>query len=1073
MTGRSWTCHSCAGANPSGTRFCGHCGVDRTRSAGGGPAAPLRPVDSIVEGLVTASPDAGDRPPDEHRLVTAMFVDLAGFTSLSDSLDSDDLVEIMHPILKLMTDTVARYGGHVGKYAGDAILAFFGAPVSHEDDAARALFVALELHAKLPDVLRAAPTPSGPLALHIGINTGHVVSGAFGGDIRLDYSLLGDAVNVAQRLESVCPPGQTYVGAETYQLTADRFEFEFVGDLTLKGKSKPVPAWRLLRERRSGRDGLSPPVSVSRLVGRDEECARLQALVDEVATGSAGEILVITGDAGVGKSRLLTAGAEHAGRESVRWLEARGISYGSALAYFPYAELFRRLFGITAADESGAVIERLSTSLEAVGADRATPFIASMLGVGGDGPDLGPEAMQREIHRAVADVLAGLATARPTVLALEDFHWADTATLSLTREILRLPESTPLALVLTGRHAARSTIEDLVHGPGVRAVSWITLDALAADGVGALCRDLIGGDVAPDLVARLLDLTGGNPFFLTETVRTLRERGVLTSTSEGWSVSRPHWDEAKIPSTVEGVISARMDSLPAAERTTLQLASVVGRRALRPLVHAVAEPGVDVSAAIGTLVDQRFLGPSPEDPENTVVFDHALTQQVAYSRLVRGQRRRLHRRVADAAENLYGGRDDLIDLMAHHLYFGDAGAKAVDVLLRAAERAKRIFANREAILHLERAAESATRHPDLRNRRIPILADLAQLRERVGDYEESLRLYIEYRDLTGDVVGWRGIASVHRQRGEITRALEVLAEAIRAVTARGDDIRPLLLEEAWCRGSASHYAETLSVLEHALAIDPDRADVTNGYLSFLLARCLTSMGLFDAALEAAHRAERLFDELGEPAGSAATQRVIGGVHHSAGRLDAAASSLRQALGLAERVGDAAEIAGCLINLALVELERNNVADAVTSNRRAVEEFERIGHGTGRAIAYANLAESLMVLGALDEAADFCDRAEHLALEIGNLFTVADAQATRATLHLRNGELRQSWEAAESAAERFASMGVVPRAAAALQIAADAREAAGDHECARQLQLRAHSLTADLPVLASGAPATVR
>src|SRR5919198_4855585 len=300
----SWKCAACGGENLSGMRFCGHCGIARNDV----PSAPreqgaerdvadaLRSfvADQVSDRLV----EAGGTLPEERRLITALFADVSGFTSLADRLDPEQLIEVIDPVISGLSSIVGRYEGYVEKFAGDALLALFGAPVSHEDDAERALLVALEMHRELAQLCQELPYDASGLTLHVGVNSGHGIARILGSEARMDYGVLGDSVILAQRLESAAPKGETYVSELTVKLTEEIFEFEPIGELTLKGKSAPVAAWRLVRERPERRPALRPS-----LIGREEELA----VVDEVLTtlrDGRGGLLAIIGEPGIGKSRL-------------------------------------------------------------------------------------------------------------------------------------------------------------------------------------------------------------------------------------------------------------------------------------------------------------------------------------------------------------------------------------------------------------------------------------------------------------------------------------------------------------------------------------------------------------------------------------------------------------------------------------------------------------------------------------------------------------------------------------------------------------------------------------------------
>src|SRR5215210_779831 len=300
-----WSCAACSGENPPGTRFCGHCGrpADAAEEVASTPDHVSETLRSFVAGQVAERlVEAGGVIPEERRLITALFADVSGFTTLADKLDPEQLLEVIDPLISALSSIVGRYEGYVEKFAGDALLALFGAPVSHEDDAQRALHVALEMHSEIARLRGELGPDAADLSLHAGVNSGHGIARVLGSAARMDYAVLGDSVILAQRLESAAPSGETYVSELTYRFASEDFEFEPVGELTLKGKLEPVPAWRLLGPRTASRRRAvadAGPV----LVGRERELEQIQRALAPLADGS-GAIVGVAGEAGVGKSRL-------------------------------------------------------------------------------------------------------------------------------------------------------------------------------------------------------------------------------------------------------------------------------------------------------------------------------------------------------------------------------------------------------------------------------------------------------------------------------------------------------------------------------------------------------------------------------------------------------------------------------------------------------------------------------------------------------------------------------------------------------------------------------------------------
>ena len=405
----AWTCGSCGGENPEGMAFCGHCGSPMAASP---PQPPPPPSDEREAALTAFASDridpTGTSMTEERRLVTALFADLSGFTPLSERLDAEELLEVIDPIITALSDIVGRYGGYVEKFAGDALLALFGAPIAHEDDATRALEVSIEMHRELARLRGTLGENGEGLTLHIGIASGRGIARMIGSQVRMDYAVLGDSVILAQRLESATPSGQTYISQATREIVQDRFDLEEVPPLTLKGKAEPVPAWRLLGSRRSAdqRSGLTGRRHAP-LLGRAREVAQLLGAIDRLAGGGGTEIVGIVGEPGVGKSRLVDEARRLAAEQEITWLDARCLSYGAALPYWPISDLLSRELGIAADDSAASKFDAL-VGEKGLDAPNARLYLATLLGLPPpiDLAELEPEAFRRGLHDAVARLAA-------------------------------------------------------------------------------------------------------------------------------------------------------------------------------------------------------------------------------------------------------------------------------------------------------------------------------------------------------------------------------------------------------------------------------------------------------------------------------------------------------------------------------------------------------------------------------------------------------------------------------------------------------------------------------------------
>ncbi|HEV7680462.1 MAG TPA: adenylate/guanylate cyclase domain-containing protein [Candidatus Dormibacteraeota bacterium] len=1017
----SWECASCSGANPDGMRFCGFCGA---------PQRALR---------------------DERRLVTALFADISGFSELTNRLGPEQLLEVIDPVVAALSNVVGRYEGVIEKFAGDALMALFGAPVAQDDDAARALHVAIDMHAELARIVPHLPAAAQGLRLHAGVNSGHGIGRVIGSEVRFDYGVLGDVVVLAQRLEAAAPSGETYVGETTYQLTRKDFDFEALGELSVKGKDKPVAAWRLIgpHARLAGVPDGKGAAAV--LVGRQSEMAAMNGFVARLDEGLGGAVFVL-GEPGMGKTSLCEAMAARAAASQWEWLEARCLSYGGELAYWPFADLMRRLLGIVDV-ASDAALDVLRAALASRGLDDTLPFIGTLCGVpGAPTVQLTPQAFQTRLHESVVAILLAGAAQRPVVLHLDDLQWADGPTVALVGDVVTAAVSAPLALLASARPSASVTVDDLVARSGGSSVR-LDLQPLGADAVREIATRILGTPPGPGLATALLDHTRGNPFFVEEVTRALVERGALVARGGEWHTVAG-WDGEQVPLTVEGVVAARIDALSDDERGALEILSVIGRRADLLLARAVAG-GID--ATLPALVAAGLLDPVDGDTGRYMSFHHPLTHQVVYSRLLRRRRASLHRSVGETAEALLGADDSSVDLLARHFYVGEGYAKAFQYVLRAAARAERLFANDQAITYLRQALDIEEQATGATVQRPALLLRCAQLEEVRGSYDAALAVYDEVLDTTGDVRAVLGKASTLRKLGEYERSIATIAAARAAhESLTAEQSAALALEEGSGQSMIGDLRGAAETLNAGLALLDDRNARLQGQILIMLARVEQFAGASAGALDHAEQARRAFEAEEDLHLLATALRVLGGLQHDFANdadLDAirgARETLEEALALARRIGNAEEAAASLVNLGLVLWSLGMTEDALRCDRESIEAFESVGLKAGVACGYCNLAEHLGLKQRWEESMAAALQGLTVATEIGHSTWISGALIGIADAAMAQGEYARAAEAAEEAAERALAAGYRDRAQSALVRAVEAHRRLGDDARAEQL-----------------------
>lgn len=1021
-----WQCSACSAHNPDGNAFCGQCGA-----AG---ATSLK---------------------SERRLVTALFADISGFSELSARIDAEELVELIDPVVTALSNVVGRFGGTVEKYAGDAILALFGAPVAHDDDAARALRTADAMHRELAALVPELGPDGAGLKLHVGVNSGHGIGRVMGSDVRLDYGVLGDVVVLAQRLEAAAPPGETYVGEATYELTRKQFELEPLGELTVKGKTEPIHAWRLVANHEGGAAShRSAPVTT--LAGRENELAALGALIDGLAEGRGGAGFV-AGEAGAGKTMLCAAIRVRAESARLDWLAARCISYGGELAYWPFADLLRRLFGIVDAPQSEA-IGRLEEQLAELALQDALPFVAALCGVeGAPATELGAQSFQIRLHESVVAVLRALAERAPTILHLDDLHWADGPTVELLRKVLRLGSELPLLVIVSTRPEALSLVAELERIPG--ECTHIELEPLADAAVRQIATGILGAPPSTSLAAELLERTRGNPFFVEEVARSLRERDELIERNGEWHL-RPDWEGGQVPLTVEGILAARVDGLDEPQRDALEVLSIIGRRADGELARAVSR---EIDAAVPALVGAGMLEP-PVGPSYVLAFHHPLIQQVVYARLLRRRRARLHTLVAEAAGRLYGVDDASIDLFARHFYLGEEPRKAYPYLLRAADRAERLYANEQALTQLRRALELTDVVAEADGDKLDLLLRCARLEKTVGRFEEARALYHDV-SATGHFRSAVEEAEVLRLLGRSEEAEACLEQARRlAADPSPADAAALALGEGLVLRQRGELDSAVETFERGLAAASGHDVGLEGELLLELGYVLGFMGRREEGFRQARRARLIFERAGDLPRLALTLRVLGGIEcdlaDAKGDRDGLRRSrrtLEQARELARRIGDAEQQAGALINLAVVSGYLGEYETALEADYEALAAFESAGLRNGVACASCNIADHLVELGRYEEALDEGRRGLAVAEEVEMPYWITGALASIAMAELALGNPQASLAAAERSVEEALAHGLHDRARWALRHAGNAHEALGNDERAEELRRRSDQL----------------
>jgi ABC-type oligopeptide transport system substrate-binding subunit/class 3 adenylate cyclase len=660
----------------------------------------------------------------ERRMVTILFSDVKGSTAMAENLDPEDVMEIMDGAFDVLIEPVYRYEGTLARLMGDAVLAFFGAPIAHEDDPERACRAALEITAEAQRYAEKLEKEKGikGFNVRVGINTGLVVVGEVGSDLRVEYTAMGDAINLAARMESAAEPGTVLITEATHKLIAPLFETEALGPMQVKGKAEPVPVYRVLAAKAvagkpRGIAGLESP-----LVGREAEFTALQMAVQRLQSGVGG-IVTLVGEAGIGKSRLVAEARKGVAVGAPRvvplqWVEGRCLSYGTSMAYLLWLDVLRALLDVTVDDAPEVVRVRLHERVQALCADRhqdVYPYLARLMSLPLEDDlasrldDMAARDLKSRTFQAVQTLIECAANQQPLVLVCEDLHWADPTSMELLEQVLALIERTYLLLLCVFRpvkdHGCWRFREFAAQTYAERHTDLL-LEPLTAVESQTLVANLLEIEDLPDVLReRILSRAEGNPFYVEEVIRSLIDRGAMVrdDATGRWTATR-EVATIPIPDTLQGVLMARIDRLQEDTKRVLQMASVIGRIFLYRVLAAIAEEERRLDEHLWTLQHEEMIRERARIPELEYIFKHDLTREAAYNGLLKKERRAFHRQVAEALERLFPEHiEEQLGLLAHHWERARDPDRATEYLLRAGDKARIAYAQQEAVDFYERA----------------------------------------------------------------------------------------------------------------------------------------------------------------------------------------------------------------------------------------------------------------------------------------------------------------------------------------------------------------------------------
>ncbi len=792
-------CPRCDSRIPVGKKYCGMCGEKLAQGETVKKASAIdydrpdsyTPKFMAQKILTTRSSLVGER-----KLVTVFFADVAGFTTLSEELDPETVHQIMDGCFKILMDEIHKYEGTINQFTGDGVMALFGAPLAHEDHAQRACHAALGVQKSLAQYGQKVKGEFGPdFKMRIGLNSGPVVVGAIGDDLRMDYTAVGDTTNLAARMESMAGPGEILVSDKTYRLVEKYFLLESFGEMPIKGKKEPQAVHKLISasDVRSRLEA-SEARGLIQYVGRKEETSEFLKVYEKVLKGR-GQVLGIVGEAGIGKSRFVFE-MHRRMDDHCRYVESRCIQYGSNIPFLPILESFKSYFGISEGETEEEIVRKLERRLADLDKELlpSLPAFRDFLSLpvrDREWESLDPKEKRGKTFEAIRDLLIRLSQDAPLILVVDDLQWMDKTSEEFISYFIEWIANVPILLLLLYR-------QEYSHPWGSKSFyRKIGIYQLSEDEsrqfIGYLMKD---GDIDPQVEDLIMGRTSGNPLFMEELTHTLMENGSILKRNNKYQLSKGI-SELQVPDSIQGIIAGRMDRLEDNIKNTMQMASVIGRNFLFKILQAITGLRDEIKGYLLRLQSLEFIYEKQIFPELEYIFKNVVTQEVAYNSLLLNRRREIHGSIGRAIEAMYPNQtEEFYEVIAHHYSKSDHHERAYKYLKLSGDKAIRNNSAWEAFLFYKKALGILKEHlhnQEQQPRQLALLHSMMSPIILLGFpegtleiLEEGVAISKELEDQKSLIRFYSNMGFFHSVRGRHEEGLRYSGKAFEEATAIND-----------------------------------------------------------------------------------------------------------------------------------------------------------------------------------------------------------------------------------------------------------------------------------------------
>lgn len=925
----------------------------------------------IVEGILHDE----ERLRGERREVAVLFADAVNFTRLSASLDAESVFSLINALLGRLVACVHRYGGLVDKFTGDGLMAVFGAPIAHENNAEMAVRAALDMQRAAAEFTPIARAQLGaPLQIRIGVHSGPAIAGILGTAEQAAYTVIGDTVNLAARLEALATPGNILVSTEVYARTRAFFNFQVKEPVAIKGVDGLVVTYEVTGERTTP-EAARGIMGVPRIfLGHDAELAQLRARLTSFLESQHGQLIAVRGEAGMGKSRLVAEWLSVVEASAVHIWQGRGLPYVQGVGYGIFRSLLQNALSTYPPAEpwDAYISPTMAPFLKHLLELPLTPKESLALNA------LPPENLKQLTALALREWLIAEARRRPLILVLDDFHWADDLSRDLLKTLSPIVAEVPVIFCVITRDYTNIPFDISVSGVELCQIDVSPLTQEQSRRLLAHMVNLEG--LSESTIHTVLTRAEGNPFYIEEFVRMLIEKGMLRLVGQQWRViSSVALNNLEVPTSLRGLMMARLDRLPENLRYVLRDAAVIGLQFDARILGKVEQHlhGMEnVAPALERLTEAGLLEPRMHVNPHTYAFRHILTQETIYDSILHAQRPELHHIVADAIAALYA--DDLhgqAEVLARHYDLARVRDKALYYALVAGDKARAHFANRQAMEYYSRALQLSQHLDHCEYERWRAAVGLGDVQQHIGEYEEALAFY------RAALEEWKSAPPEARA--------EAMLKLGRVLAQRGD----IEQAETWMHKALS----TLKASSHPQLQTEADIYAFLGWIAMRRGELSKAQALLEQALELVNNTPH-YDVL-----SSILNR-LGGVYYNQGDWERAMQTVAHALAIREEVGDILGVARSSNNLGILKRNSGDWKGALAHYERGLKILEEIGDIEGIAIAHTNIGNLYIDMGEWDKAEMHLRRSFDIAQKIANPYEIAQAHLNLGRLYLAQDKL---------------------------------------------------------------------